>query len=138
MLAALPALRVVLVSWVDDTRGGAWEQKRWILDSLVLLRAVSFFEVCDVSVKEDDPARVRELIAGYLRGITSSPSFGAGRNVAVSAGSCPATLNECVEDYGASLAKLYATSNTEGLEPRRGHEAVSRCKDESNLRHSDS
>ncbi|KAI4126411.1 MAG: hypothetical protein LQ347_004985 [Umbilicaria vellea] len=88
VLAALPALQVVEISWVDDTHGGSWEQKRWILDSLVLLRTVSFFEVRDVLV-EDDGGRVRELIAGYVRGITSSPSFGAEKNVTVSAGSNP-------------------------------------------------
>ena len=126
VLAALPALGVVEISWVDDTRGGSWEQKRWILDSLVLLRTVSFFEVRDVLVEDDDPGRIRELIAGYLRGITSSPSFGAGRNVTVSAGSSAATINVCVEDYVAYLAELYAISNTEGLEPRRGHGAVNR------------
>lgn len=110
VLAALPALQVVEISWVDDTQGGSWEQKRWILDSLVLLQAVSFFEVRDVLV-QDDAGRARELIADYVRGITSSPSFGAGRNVTVSAGSSSATLNECVEDYVAYLAESYTTSS---------------------------
>ena len=122
VLAALPALRVVEISWIDTTQGACWEEKRWILDSLVLLQAVSLFEVRDVIL--EDPGRSRELIAEYLRRITSSKIFKAGKGVAVSAGSSSAIFNESIENYVAKHARLNALSAMGALEHRRVQEAI--------------